>query len=232
MNATKAVFGVLMLALAIWMLERILPFEIIMLLSAILIIVSAVYMKAVSALPEGTSPWNYLWKGFGIILLIYGIILLLGLASGSKSMLQPLKGIVGTSSTTAGSTAADHLIFKRVKSIAELDQAVMNATQNGQTVMLDFYADWCISCKEMEHTTFKDPQVIQALSNTLLVQADVTENNDDDKALMKRFGLFGPPGIMFYDESGTEQQDYRLAGYINAEKFLNHVNIFLGNHSK
>lgn len=231
MNATKAVFGVLMIALAIWMLERILPFEIIMLLSAILMIVSAVYMKAVSALPEGTSPWNYLWKGLGIILLIYGIILMLGVAGGSKSMLQPLKGIAGVSSTSAGNNAADHLVFKRVRTLAELDQAVMNAKQNKQTVMLDFYADWCISCKEMEHTTFKDPQVVQALSKTVLLQADVTDNNDDDKALMKRFGLFGPPGIMFYDTQGKEHEDYRLVGDIKAEKFLGHVNGFLKSHA-
>ncbi|CAA6826926.1 MAG: Cytochrome c-type biogenesis protein DsbD, protein-disulfide reductase (EC [uncultured Thiotrichaceae bacterium] len=231
MNATKAVFGVLMIGLAIWMLERILPFEIIMLLSAILIIVSAVYMKAVSALPEGTSPWNYLWKGLGIILLIYGIILMLGVAAGSKSMLQPLKGIVGVSSSATANTAASHLVFKRVRTLAELDQAVLNAKQNKQTVMLDFYADWCISCKEMEHTTFKDPQVVQALSKTVLLQADVTDNNDDDKALMKRFGLFGPPGIMFYDTQGKEHEDYRLVGDIKAEKFLGHVNGFLKNHA-
>lgn len=230
MNATKAVFGVLMIALAIWMLERILPFEVIMLLSAILMIVSAVYMKAVSSLPEGTSPWNYLWKGLGLILFIYGIILIVGVASGSKSILQPLKGIAGVSASSAGTPVDNHLMFKRVASLAELDQAVANAKQNKQTVMLDFYADWCVTCKEMEFTTFKNPQVIDSLNKTLLLQVDVTKNNDDDKALLKRFDLFGPPGIMFYDVNGNEQKDYRLVGFVNAEKFLNHVNLFIKNH--
>lgn len=120
-----------------------------------------------------------------------------------------------------GLQAASHLPFSRVKSVAELEAAIKNA--NGKTVMLDFYADWCTSCKEMEKFTFTDDRVKAALANAVLLQADVTDNNADDQALLKRFGLFGPPGIIFFDRSGNEIKT-RVIGYKNAEDFTQVLN--------
>ncbi len=226
MDATKAVFGVLMLALAIWMLERILPFTVIIALSAILLIISGIYLKALSPLADTVSKWAYLWKGVGFILLLYGSLMLVGVASGGHSLIQPLKGLFGR--VVSGQTVQQQgLIFQRIRSLDELDAVLARAKNTRQAVMLDFYADWCISCKEMEHVTFKDPGVIQALDNVILIQADVTENNEDDKALLKKFGLFGPPGIIFFTPDGEENKAYRAVGFVKPEKFKADVERFL-----
>ncbi|HSI42990.1 MAG TPA: protein-disulfide reductase DsbD [Methylotenera sp.] len=116
-----------------------------------------------------------------------------------------------------GSNSKHTLPFKPVKSVAELEAAIKAA--NGKSVMLDFYADWCTSCKEMEKLTFTDGKVKAALQNTVLLQADVTENNDNDQALLKRFELFGPPGIIFFDKDGEEIRSIRTIGFQNAERF-------------
>lgn len=224
MEATKAVFGVLMLALAIWMLDRILPFQAIMALSAVLLIISAIYLKAISHIPDTASKWAYMWKGLGLIMLIYGTLILVGLAGGSKSILHPLKGIVSASGAGTAIAQQQGLIFKRVRNIAEFNDVIAQAKQNDSSVMLDFYADWCVSCKEMEHTTFMDQGVVDALKKTILIQADVTENNDDDKALLKKFGLFGPPGILFFKPDGQELLDYRVVGEMGSAEFREHVN--------
>jgi len=147
MDAVKAVFGVLLLGLAIWLLERVAPVAFTMTLWAALIIVSAIYMGAIDSLKEGTSGWHKLWKGLGILLLIYGIIILLGLASGNRNVFQPLKGLASTSGTTV---AVEHLKFIQVKGVDGLNAELDKAKAAGKTVMLDFYADWCVSCKEME----------------------------------------------------------------------------------
>jgi thiol:disulfide interchange protein DsbD len=150
--------------------------------------------------------------------LVAGIALLLGAMGGSRDLLQPLsvyKGGAGAAET------APHLAFQRVKTVADLDAAVKNA--GGRAVMLDFYADWCVSCKEMEKLTFTDAQVQTKLKNVLLLQADVTANSADDKALLARFKLFGPPGIVFFDKAGNEAA-YRVVGYEPAAKFLDSLN--------
>ncbi len=227
MEVTKSIFGVMLLGLAIWMLERFLPLSIIMALTAALTIVVSIYMGALDPVPEGSSGWAKFWKGIGLVLLIYGLMLLVGAASGGTSFISPLKGIVSSSSTGGSSSqlaSTNHLNFKRIRSVTELESALQTAKNNGQPVMLDFVADWCISCKEMEAYTFSDSGVISALSNAVLLQADVTENNEDDKALLKHFKLFGPPGIIFYNKSGEEKHNSRVVGYMQADEFIRQIN--------
>ncbi|MDH5484661.1 MAG: protein-disulfide reductase DsbD [Gammaproteobacteria bacterium] len=220
MDTIKAVFGVMLLAVAIWMLERIIPVSATLVLWAILFIVSSIYMGALEALKAGCSGWIKLWKGLGIILFIYGVLLLIGTAAGGKSMLQPLKGITGTASTVGQAT---HLEFKTIKGMDGLNRALEEAKAQNRTVMLDFYADWCISCKEMENLTFTKPDVQAALKDTILLQADVTANDEQDKALYREFGIIGPPAIIFYDAQGNELRNYRVVGYMPATKFSAHV---------
>lgn len=220
MDAVKAVFGVLLLGLAIWLLERVAPAAATMALWAALIIVSAIYMGALDNLVAGSSGWKKLWKGIGVLLLIYGIIILLGLASGSRNLFQPLKGLASTSGT---SVAVEHLNFTQIKGVDGLNAELAKAKAAGKTVMLDFYADWCVSCKEMEALTFADPAVKKALTNVVLLQADVTPNDDKDTELYKHFGIIGPPSIMFFDADGEERRNYRVVGYMPAEQFSSHV---------
>ncbi|MET0071003.1 MAG: protein-disulfide reductase DsbD [Candidatus Thiodiazotropha sp.] len=222
MDAVKAVFGVALLGVAIIMLERIIPAELAMLLWGILFIVSAIYMGALRNLEIEASGWQKLWKGLGFVFLVYGTLMLVGAASGGKDTLQPLRGIA----IVGGSGAAGHqeLEFKRIKSLDDLQREVAFASSQGRPVMLDFYADWCVSCKEMEKYTFSDPQVIDTLSNTHLLQADVTANDDVDQALLQgHFGLPGPPAIIFYGSDGQERRNYRLVGFMPAAEFSQHA---------
>ncbi len=220
MDAVKAVFGVLLLGLAIWLLERVAPVAFTMSLWAALIIVSAIYMGAVDSLGEGSSGWKKLWKGLGVLLLIYGIIIVIGLAGGNRNLFQPLKGLGGSSGAV---TQAEHLSFKQIKGVEGLNAELASAKAAGKTVMLDFYADWCVSCKEMEAFTFTDPAVQKALENVVLLQADVTPNDDKDTELYKHFGIIGPPSIMFFDAEGNERKNYRVVGYMPAEQFSQQV---------
>ena len=158
-------------------------------------------------MPNHASGWRHLWKGIGVILLLAGAALLLGMLAGGREVLQPLNVFKGG---VASAAQASGLKFDRVKNLAELESRVAQA--GGKPVMLDFYADWCVSCKEMEHNTFTDPAVQARLKDAILLQADVTLNSADDKALLKRFGLFGPPGIIFFDANGKEIA-YRVIGY-------------------
>jgi thiol:disulfide interchange protein DsbD len=153
------------------------------------------------------------------LLLLYGVIVVFGLASGNRNVFQPLHGI-----STGGAMQSEqvqHLQFKQVKGVAGFKAALKQA--KGKTVMLDFYADWCVSCKEMEALTFADPAVQAALANTVLLQADVTPNDDLDTELYKYFGIIGPPSIMFFDSDGNELRNHRVVGYMPAEKFRLHV---------
>jgi len=221
MDAVKAVFGVMLLGLGIWLLERVAPAFFTMALWAALLIVSAVYMGAIDSLPDDASGWRKLWKGTGLLLLVYGIILIIGLASGGRDIFHPLKGIA--ISGGAHSEQASHIAFKQIKGVDGLNAALAQARSQGKTVMLDFYADWCVSCKEMEMLTFTDAGVQQALANTVLLQADVTPNDEQDKALYKHFGIIGPPSIMFFDNNGNERKNFRVVGFVPADKFSAHV---------
>ncbi|HER35454.1 MAG TPA: DUF255 domain-containing protein, partial [Halothiobacillaceae bacterium] len=220
MDAVKAVFGVVLLGVAIWMLERFLSATITQLMWAVLLISSAVYMGATESIREAASGWIRLWKSIGLVLLLWGALMLIGVAAGAKgTALAPLSGI----SLGGGGGEVAELEFRMIDNEAELDQALEQAKAAGQPVMLDFYADWCISCKEMEHNTFSDPRVIDALSGFLVLQADVTANNADHKALLKRFDLYGPPGIIFWDASGERVRQHWVVGYQPPEEFLGHV---------
>ena len=213
MEAVKKSFGVMLLALAIWIIQPLLPIGAQMLLWATLLIFSGIYLHALDALPHNANGWHKLFKGFGLLALLLGVAYLIGALSGARDILRPL-GNIGHAETQAPAT----LQFLRVKDVAELDQYLAKA--QGQPVMLDFYADWCISCKEMERYTFADTAVKTRLKSALLLQADVTANSEADKTLLQRFGLYGPPGIIFFDTKGKEQGDFRVVGYQNATQFL------------
>ncbi len=213
MEAVKRFFGVMLLALAIWIIQPLLPIAAQMMLWAALLIFSGIYMHALDSLPHNATGWHKLFKGVGLFALLLGVAYLIGALSGAQDILRPL-GTMGR----AGAQTPASLQFSRVRDVAELDRRIQEA--GGKTVMLDFYADWCISCKEMERFTFSDTLVQSKLKSALLLQADVTANSEADKALLNRFGLFGPPGILFFDANGNEQGDFRVVGYQNAAQFL------------
>ncbi len=225
MDAVKYVFGVLLLAVAVWMLERIIDPRIAMLLWAALLILPAIYLGALDSLPENSSGWRKLWKGVGVFMLLYGSLLVVGAAVGHGNLFQPLKGL------TLGGAAGERQqegFFKQVKGLEGFQAALAEANARGKPVMLDFYADWCVSCKEMEHFTFSDAGVQKALENVVLLQADVTPNDELDKELYKHFGIHGPPAIMFFNPRGEELRGYRVVGFKPAEEFREHVEQALG----
>ncbi len=221
MDAVKAVFGVMMLGVGIWLLERILPVSITLLLWGLLLVISGIYMGALRQIPEGVSKWAQLWKGLGFALLLYGSLQVIGSAAGGNDILQPLKGVF-SGSGSGNNQATEGLEFKKIKGLDGFEQALNQANSDGKAVMLDFYADWCISCKEMEKFTFTDAGVKAVLSDTVLLKADVTANDAADKTLLKHFGIVGPPAILYFTPQGKELKPYRVVGFVPAEKFRNH----------
>ena len=226
MNTVTEVFGAVMIGIAIWMVSRIIPEWIAMMLWAIFFIVSAVYLGAFEPLKDGIRrSWQSFIKAIGIVFMLYGTILLVGALSGGTSMMHPLKGFevkVCDSGTPAAVSSA--LAFQVIHSEKELQEIL--ASNKGKKVMLDFSAEWCAACKEYAENTFTDPTVIGALRDYVLVQADVTSNSEDAKALGKRFGLFGPPAIIFFDAEGNELSTKTLIGYKPPEAFLAHLQSF------
>ena len=227
MNAVKYFFGVMMLAIAIYLISPVIPGWVGMLLWALLLIACAIYLHALDPLPTHASGWSRLWKGLGVVLLIGGLAILLGMLAGSRNLLQPLDVFKGGVGGVAVAAEQKGLTFEKVKDVAELDARLAAAKADGRAVMLDFYADWCVSCKEMERFTFSDPKVQARLQNVVLLKADVTANNEADKALLKRFKLFGPPGLIFWNSAGA-QSDYKVIGFEKAEKFLSSIDSALG----
>jgi thioredoxin:protein disulfide reductase len=213
MEQVKHFFGVLLVAVALWMLQSVLPGTVSMLLWGALLLVSAVYLRVFDTLHTGARGWAKFFKGVGVVLAVLGVLQLVGAASGGRDPWQPLRHLA----SPGGTQAAKGVHFQRVGSVAELERVVAAA---GRPVMLDFYADWCVSCKEMETFTFSDPRVQSALSGALLLQADVTRNSPEDRALLRRFRLFGPPGIVFFDARGRELEGVRVIGFQSAERFL------------
>ncbi len=216
MRSVKHFFGVLLLAVAIWIVSPVLPVAVQMFAWAALLVGSAMVLRAIDPLPPEAGAAARLWKGVGFLALLAGAALAIGALSGSRDVLRPLSGLVA-----GGERRAPEVRFTRVRNLAELDTRLAAA---GKPVMLDFYADWCVSCKEMEAFTFTDPQVQAKLTGMLLLQADVTANSDEDKALLKRFSLFGPPGIIFFDRQGKEIPGLRVIGYQPADRFLATLN--------
>ena len=211
MTDVRKFFGVLLLAVAVWVISPVLPGAVVMLAWAALFIGSAMFLRAIDPLPASASGWRRLWKGLGVSALVIGVALLVGALSGSRDPLRPLAGLSG------GAPAHAPVSWQRVASLQELQEKLKAP---GKPVMLDFYADWCVSCKEMEALTFSDPKVRAQLDGMLLLQADVTAHNEADRALLKRFSLFGPPGIVFFDPQGREIRGLRVIGYQNPERFL------------
>nr|WP_230403697.1 protein-disulfide reductase DsbD [Undibacterium curvum] len=203
MEYIKRFFGVLMLGMALWMISPVIPAWLQMTGWALLLLAYAAYLLWIQRS-------GLLAKAFGLLFGLLGAIQLVGVATGGRDVYAPLAHLLGTQVHGAS--------FQRVRTVAELDAAL--AQNKGKTAMLDFYADWCVSCKEMEKLTFTDPAVKAKMEAMLLLQVDVTANNEDDKALLKRFGLFGPPGIIFFNQQAQEIAGSRVVGYQNAEKFL------------
>jgi thioredoxin:protein disulfide reductase len=212
MNAVKYFFGVMMLAIAIYLISPVIPGWISMLLWAMLLIASAIYLHALDPLPPHASGWSRLWKGLGVVLLIGGLAILLGMLAGSRNLLQPLDVFKGGTGGVAMAAEQKGLAFEKVKDVAELDARLAQAKADGKAVMLDFYADWCVACKELEAFTFTDARVQARLADVVLLKADVTANSEADKALLKRFSLFGPPGLIFWTAAG-EQSGYKVIGF-------------------
>lgn len=206
MDTISKIFGVLMLAIAIWMLERVIP-SYTLYLWAILFVGTALYLNE----KKYTS---LIIKTFTVLIFVYGIVAFVGAISGSINLLNPLEKLTQKSSNA---TSTNELNWVYVKNEKELNSAIKQSTK---PVMLDFYASWCVSCKELETITFKDERVVQLLKKFTLLKADVTENNEDDKLLQKKFNVFGPPALIFFDENHQEMKSAQIIGYKNADEFL------------
>ena len=228
MVAVKGAFGFMMLGLAIWMLSRFVPGVAIMTLWAVLVFIVGVFMGGLTTLTAQSTVPQKLGKGFGGLAIIYGILLVIGAATGGTNPLQPLGSINLGGEGGVSIASHDELPFQRIKTVDDLDREIAIASSEGKSVMLDFYADWCVSCKEMEAWTFTDSSVRDALSNTVWLQADVTANDAEDKALLDRFGVFGPPTIIFFGTDGQQRHGYEVVGYMKANAFAEHVDKAFG----
>ena len=222
MNGVKKVFGLLLIAVAIWMVTPVFSVTVMMIMWGVFALLCAMFLHVFDGVQKGAGLGAYVGKTLGVAFLIVGLFELTGAASAGRDVLQPLGHLTAARAEGAapGAVAAGEAHFKRIKTVAELDQILAT---NTKPVMLDFYADWCVPCKEMERFTFSKPAVNAKMKDVLLLQVDVTANNADDKALMKRFGLFGPPGLIFFD-GGKEIPNSRVIGFLAAEPFLQHLN--------
>jgi thiol:disulfide interchange protein DsbD len=213
METVKRFFGVVLLGVAIYIVSPLVPPAAEMLAWALLLTITGISLRAIDALPAKARPFDRVAKALGVLALVAGVAFLVGALSGGRDVLNPLAGLrLGGQSTAAPETQ-----FTRVASRAELDRAI--AAAQGRPVMLDFYADWCVSCKEMERYTFSDTRVRERLAGFTKVQADVTANAPEHQALLQRFRLFGPPGIIFFDRSGRELSELRVIGFQSSERF-------------
>jgi thiol:disulfide interchange protein DsbD len=223
MTLVSQIFGVVMLAIAIWMLSRIIPGSISLFLWALLFIGSGVYAGAFETFPQGISGAKKLIKVFAIMLTLIGAIMLIGSFSGATNPLNPLEKF---GACTPIGESQKKVEFKIVKTVAELENEIKNSNKR---VLIDFSADWCASCKELEHITFPDPTVSSLMSKFKLLRVDVTKNSDTDKELLKKYNIFGPPAIIFYDASGNELKNFKTIGYKPPEVFAKTLNKVLGN---
>jgi thioredoxin:protein disulfide reductase len=219
MDAVKAVFGVMLLGVAVWMLGRILPGPVTLALWATLAFVSGYCLMTLGERGEQRGA-DAVRRGLGALAIVYGVLMLIGALAGRSDPLQPLAGL---GAGPAAATSAAHVPFQRIKTLTDLERELEAAGAAGQPVMLDFYADWCVSCKEMERYTFTDAGVQAELARARLLQADVTANDAEDQALLQRFGILGPPTILFFDAAGRERAEYRVVGFKAAEEFRRHV---------
>jgi thioredoxin:protein disulfide reductase len=216
MDTVKKLFGVMMLAVAAWMLARIIPERLSLVLWAIPALVCA-WLLLTEIRKRSVATWMVRFAGAAVGL--YGVALITGSALGGTDPLSPF----------ASRTAQQHeLPFRTIKSVADLQREITQAKAEGRTVLVDFSAKWCVSCKEMEKYTFTDTAVKTALDRTVLLRADVTENDADDQALLKHMGIIGPPTIAFYGLNGQERANYRVVGFMKADEFASHAREALG----
>jgi thiol:disulfide interchange protein DsbD len=220
MNKVKHIFGFLMLGLAIYMLSRILDATFILALWGILALLMGVFFGGLNVIDKNSKNSEKGAKGIGLLAIIYGAALILGSLSGNTNLLQPLANI---GIMNGQKTIASELHFKRIKSLDNLNLELAQAKLQNKSVMLDFYADWCVSCKEMEAYTFTDERVQNSLANTILLQADVTANDEIDQALLNELNVFGPPTIIFYNKDGIKKNGYEVVGYMKAKEFAQHT---------
>ncbi|MBM4218757.1 MAG: protein-disulfide reductase DsbD [Gammaproteobacteria bacterium] len=224
MTTIKALFGVLFLTVAVWMLERVLPGSLTLALWALLVIVAGYYFGGFGRTGPGNAGLRLVAKGAGLAAIAWGVIMMIGAAAGGHDPLQPLRGaaLPGLGGWTPATTA-ESLPFRKIASVEDLDRELAAAKAAGQPAMLDFYADWCVSCKEMEKYTFSVPEVQQDLAGFVLLKADVTANSEADQALFRRFGVYGPPTTAFFNAEGRECRPFRLVGYVAADDFRSHL---------
>ncbi len=217
MDTVKRLFGAMMLAVAVWMLSRLLPARITLALWAVPALAAAWALLSDARQTPSSGRWTL---RLGAALAgVYALAVMTGAALGGTNPLEPFPALARPSPV---------LHFTAIHSVADLDQDVARAQRLHRTVMVDFYASWCTSCKEMQATTFADPMVRQALSRTVLLRADVTANNADDRALLKHFGIFGPPTVAFYNDEGRELQRFQVVGYLDAGEFLRQLHAAFG----
>ena len=225
LDTVKTAFALLLLGVAVWLLDRIVSTSVTLLLAGALLVLTAVYLYQLARLRTAAGATslggNLLTQGIAILVLLYGATFVVGGISGGTSLVRPLSHFV--TAANAPATQQHTLDFKPVRSLPDLQREIALAEQFGQPVMLDFYADWCVPCKEMEAFTFTDAKVQTALADTVLLRADISAGNQDDKALLKHFSLFGPPAILFFDAHGYEFKSARVAGYMNAGEFTRHL---------
>jgi len=225
MTTVKHFYGVMLIAVAIWLIERLVPGWIGLTLWGILIAVTGVQLGAFDAAKAG---WERTRKGLGLIFFAYGLALLAGAMAGANDPLAPLDPFVakaapaGASGNSAGYNGS-HADFIRVEAPSDIKTLLLQAQQQGRPVVLDFYADWCISCKVMERNVFSDAEVIRSLEPFTLLQIDLTDNTNVQQAMLDELGLFGPPAILFYNRNGKEISQQRVLGEMNKNQFLNHI---------
>jgi len=224
MNVVKAFYGVMLLAVAIWLVERMVPGWLALTLWGLLVAITGVQLGAFDAAKAG---WERTRKGMGLVMFAYGLALLAGAVSGANDPLKPLAAFTASSQPVSQGESAgaetDHADFLRLDSPADIRDELRQASRDGTPVMLDFYADWCISCKVMERNVFSDSTVIQALEPYKLLQLDMTDNTPEQQALLDELGLFGPPAILFYNGKGTEIETARVLGEMDRDQFMGHL---------
>ena len=226
MDTTKAIFGMIMLGLAISMLHRIVPIEITMALTGTLLVASGIYMGALDKVSEEATGWKRFWKSIGLIMVFYGAMQLLGVATGSTNLFQPLKGVLTVSANTLAVSPSNQLKFETIKSVEDLEAKLRLAKERQQLTMLDFTAEWCPDCKRLDQTTFVDPTVMKQLQGVQLLKADLTADDEQDRALLRKLIVTGPPTIVFFDNQAKEMKNLRSVGYRNPADFAKHLEQF------
>jgi thiol:disulfide interchange protein DsbD len=224
MNTVKAAFGVLLIFMAIYLLDRVVSIQTTMLLSAVTFICTAVYMGALNTITEQAKNITKFIKAMGLIFLVYGLSLMLGVFVGNGNLLKPLKGLSGG----AGQVQENVNNFSKVTSISQLEPLLLQAKNQQQPVMLDFYADWCISCVEVEFM-FEEPQVAKVLKNMSLIKIDLTDFNDEARQLLEKYQVLGPPALVFYNREGNIEPAMKVVGLVSADKFLQHIRPLISN---